>query len=92
MRAGSSSRTTERYGEETLARVIWLTVGTSAVISRESPTPNAKLCGPIATCLLPCSTRQTRGLEIACTRPLGEVARTVASPGMGVCARPVASA
>ncbi len=42
MTARSSSSTSERYGAATLARVIWLTVGTSAVISSESPAENAK--------------------------------------------------
>ena len=75
-----------------LARVIWLTVGTSAVISNESPAAKWKLSLPIATCLLPCSTRHTSGREIAWTRPVGAVDRMVVRPGMGVWARPAGSA
>ena len=44
-----SSSAIERYGAAALARVIWLTVGTSAVISRDSPAENSKVCAPIAT-------------------------------------------
>src|SRR3546814_9516949 len=67
-----------------LARVIWLTVGTSAVISSDSPAEKWKPCFPVVTCLLPCTTRQISGRKISCCRPLGAVARTVKRPGTGV--------
>ena len=74
-----------------LARVIWLTVGTSAVISSESPAVNAKLRSH-RHLLGSLQTRQTSGREIAWSRPLGEVARTVVRPGIGVRAMPAGSA
>ncbi|MNR09702.1 hypothetical protein D3C85_1259160 [compost metagenome] len=56
--------TSDRYGAAMLARVIWLTVGTSAEITSESPAVKSKFCASIVTRLLPCCTRQINGREI----------------------------
>ncbi|KJU77760.1 hypothetical protein N619_16610 [Ectopseudomonas oleovorans] len=63
--AGSRSITSEMYGTSWLAWMIWLTVGTSAVINSESPALKLKLRVPIMTRLLPCNTRQARGRVMA---------------------------
>ena len=74
-----------------LACVIWLTVGTSTAISSESPAVNDTVCVPAVTCLLPCSTRQTRGREMSYISPLGVGARISTRPSIGVWANPSAS-
>ncbi|MNV83190.1 hypothetical protein D3C71_1769770 [compost metagenome] len=89
MTAMSRSNTSEIYGWSALASVIWLTVGTSAVISSESPAVKSTAWVPIETRLLPCNTRQARGREMAYSSPLGWADRMAVKPGMGVGATPL---
>ncbi len=63
-----------------LARVIWLTVGTSALTSSESPAAKSNARKPTDTCFAPCSTRQASGRCTSCISSLGAVARTTSRP------------